>query len=67
MFFKVTGLEVTGERFGEVLALDVNEELKGSMGLFKGSEKHEIVIEFDAWGRMMCAGGWEPTVQDDVE
>jgi hypothetical protein len=30
--------------------LDLNEELKGSMGVFKGTGKHEVVIEFDAWG-----------------
>jgi hypothetical protein len=30
--------------------LDLNKELEGSMGVFKGSERHEVVIEFDAWG-----------------
>jgi predicted DNA-binding transcriptional regulator YafY len=30
--------------------LDLNKELEGSMGVYKRTEKHEVVIEFDAWG-----------------
>ena len=37
VFFRVTALEVTDERLAEAPALDLNEELKGSMGLFKGT------------------------------
>ena len=43
MFFRVTELELTDERFAEMPALDLNKELEGSMGVFKGSEKHEEV------------------------
>jgi proteasome accessory factor B len=50
VFFRVTELELTDERFTAVRKLDLNKELEGSMGLFKGSDRHEIVIEFDAWG-----------------
>jgi len=50
VFFRVTGLEVTDERFAETAPLDLNKELEGSMGVFKGMEKHEVVVEFDAWG-----------------
>src|SRR3954452_4125007 len=50
VFFRVTGLELTEERFTVTPQLDLNEELKGSMGVFKGTEKHVVVIEFDAWG-----------------
>jgi proteasome accessory factor B len=50
VFFRVTGLELTGEKFAVSTRLDLNKELEGSMGVFKGTEKHEVIIEFDAWG-----------------
>ena len=50
VLFRISELKVTEERFAEVPALDLNKELEGSMGVFKGTEKHEVVIEFDAWG-----------------
>jgi predicted DNA-binding transcriptional regulator YafY len=66
VFFRVTGLDLTNERFAAVHRLDLNEELKGSMGLFKGSEKHDIVIEFDAWGADDVRGRkWHATQELD--
>ena len=50
VFFRVSQLEVTDARFTVVHKLDLNKELEGSMGVFKGNERHEVVIEFDAWG-----------------
>jgi predicted DNA-binding transcriptional regulator YafY len=50
VFFRISGLELTDERFVVAHRLDLNEELKGSMGVFKGTEKHEVVIEFNQWG-----------------
>jgi proteasome accessory factor B len=50
VFFRVTELELTDERFTAAHRLDLNKELEGSMGVFKGTEKYEVVIEFDAWG-----------------
>jgi proteasome accessory factor B len=50
VFFRVSGVELTDERFATAERLDLNEELKGSMGVFKGTENHNVVIEFDAWG-----------------
>src|SRR6185503_142650 len=50
VFFRVTAPELTEERFTVVHRLDLNKELEGSMGVFKGTEKHKVVIEFDAWG-----------------
>ena len=50
VFFRITGLELTDERFASGRKLDLNDELRGSMGVYKGSETHEVVIEFDAWG-----------------
>jgi predicted DNA-binding transcriptional regulator YafY len=50
VFLRVTGLELTDERFAVAQRLDLNKELEGSMGVFKGTEKHEVIVEFDAWG-----------------
>jgi proteasome accessory factor B len=50
VFFRVTELKLTDERFTVMPQFDLNKELEGSMGVFKGKEKHEVVIEFDAWG-----------------
>jgi predicted DNA-binding transcriptional regulator YafY len=50
VFFRVSELVLTDERFTVVHKLDLNKELEGSMGLFKGNERHEVVIEFDAFG-----------------
>lgn len=50
VFFRITGLELTDDRFASGPNLDLNKELEGSMGVYKGTEKHEVVIEFDAWG-----------------
>jgi predicted DNA-binding transcriptional regulator YafY len=50
VFFRISALELLEERFTANYELDLNEHLKGSMGVFKGSEKHDVVIEFDAWG-----------------
>ena len=50
VFFRVTELKLTDERFTVMHAFDLNKELEGSMGLFKGNEMHDVAIEFDAWG-----------------
>jgi predicted DNA-binding transcriptional regulator YafY len=50
VFFRVTELKLTDERFTVMPQFDLNRELEGSMGVFKGTEKHKVVIEFDAWG-----------------
>jgi predicted DNA-binding transcriptional regulator YafY len=50
VFFRISGLELLEERFTAKYEMDLNVELKGSMGVFKGNEKHDVVIEFDAWG-----------------
>jgi len=36
------------EPFAVGQRLDLNKELEGSMGVFKGTEKHDVIIEFDA-------------------
>jgi hypothetical protein len=41
---------LTDQRFETVKPFDLKDELRGSFGLFKGKEKIEVVIEFDAWG-----------------
>jgi len=40
---------LTGKRFTVSGKFDLNEHLKGSMGLYRGQEDYEVVIELDAW------------------
>ena len=41
--------ELTRKRFTVSQKFDLNEFLKGSLGLYKGQEDFEVVIELDAW------------------
>jgi proteasome accessory factor B len=40
---------LTGKRFTVSQKFDLNERLRGSLGLFQGSDDYEIVVELDAW------------------
>jgi proteasome accessory factor B len=40
---------LTGKRFTVSQKFDLNERLRGSLGVFQGSDDYEIVIELDAW------------------
>lgn len=40
---------LTGRRFEQSKKFDLNEFLKGSLGVFKGQEDFEVVVELDAW------------------
>jgi hypothetical protein len=40
---------LTGRRFELSKRFDLNEFLKGSLGLFKGQEDFELVAELEAW------------------
>ena len=40
---------LTGRRFEVSKKFDLNEFLKGSLGLFKGQDDFEVVVELDAW------------------
>jgi proteasome accessory factor B len=40
---------LAGGRFEVSKKFDLNEFLKGSLGLFKGQEDFEVVVELDAW------------------
>ena len=42
-------LALTGRRFELPKKFDLNEFLKGSLGVFKGQEDFEVVVELDAW------------------
>ena len=42
--------ELTAEKFVVSGKFDLNKELSGSLGVFKGKDDHEVVIDFDAWG-----------------
>jgi len=41
---------LTGQQFEMVKPFDLKDELRGSFGLYKGKEKVDVVVEFDAWG-----------------
>jgi hypothetical protein len=39
----------TGRRFEVSKKFDLSEYLRGSLGLFKGQDDFEMVVELDAW------------------
>lgn len=41
--------EFTGKRFTVAQKFDLNERLRGSLGLYQGHDDYEIVVELDAW------------------
>lgn len=41
--------EFTGKMFQVSKKFDLNERLRGSLGLYQGHEDYEIVVELDAW------------------
>lgn len=42
--------ELADDKFTVWQKFDLNKELSGSLGVFKGTEDYEVVVEFDAWG-----------------
>jgi proteasome accessory factor B len=47
---RLSNPRLTDQRFEMARPFDLKDELRGSFGLFKGKEKIDVVIEFDAWG-----------------
>lgn len=58
--------ELADERFVPV-KFDLNEYLRGSFGVFKGNEDHDVVIEFDAWAADLIRGRRWHASQELVE
>jgi predicted DNA-binding transcriptional regulator YafY len=50
VLFRLTRPEVTSEKFTVATNFDLNKELAGSFGLYKGEREMEVVVDFDAWG-----------------
>jgi predicted DNA-binding transcriptional regulator YafY len=50
VLFRLTKPELTEAKFAVPSRFDLDKELEGSLGVFKGSEDYEVVVEFDAWG-----------------
>jgi predicted DNA-binding transcriptional regulator YafY len=48
--------EVTQEQFTMPRKFDPNEYLRGSMGVFKGGDDYEVVIDFDRWAADLIRG-----------
>jgi proteasome accessory factor B len=53
---RLRNLEIKAENFDLPKKFDPNEYLRGSLGVFKGGEDYEIVIEFDAWAADLLRG-----------
>jgi proteasome accessory factor B len=50
VLFRLVKPELTGERFTVSGKFDLNKELSGSLGVYKGGDDYEVVVDFDAWG-----------------
>lgn len=53
---RLTAPELLPEQFILDKPFDLNEYLRGSFGVFKGAEDHEVVIDFDAWAADLVRG-----------
>ncbi len=42
--------ELTAEKFAAPGKFDLDKELSGSLGVFRGKDDCEVVVDFDAWG-----------------
>lgn len=47
---RVSRPELTAEKFTVTGKFDLDGELSGSLGVFKGDGDHTVVVDFDAWG-----------------
>src|SRR5206468_6410462 len=50
VLFPLSKPELTGERFTASNKFDLDKELSGSLGVFKGGDDYQVVVDFDAWG-----------------
>ena len=46
---RVGRVKLTGGRFTVAKKFDLNEHLSGSLGLYRGEEDCEVVVDFDSW------------------
>jgi proteasome accessory factor B len=42
--------ELTAEKFTVPVKFNLDGELSGSLGVFKGNDDHTVIVDFDAWG-----------------
>lgn len=49
VFARLSEPALTGMRFTVSEKFDLNERLRGSLGLYQGKDDYEIVVELDAW------------------
>jgi predicted DNA-binding transcriptional regulator YafY len=50
VLFRLSRPELTEERFTASKKFDLDEELSGSLGAFKGGDDYQVLVDFDAWG-----------------
>ena len=48
--------EITAEHFTIPQIFNISEYLKGSFGVFKGTDDYEMVVDFDSWGADLIRG-----------
>ena len=48
--------EITAEQFTMPRKFDANEYLRGSLGVFKGGDDYEVVVDFDRWAADLIRG-----------
>lgn len=54
--------KLTGRRFSLPRDFDLDEYLRGSLGVFRGQADYEVVIDFDAWaGDLIRGRRWHAT------
>ncbi len=59
--------EITAERFTIPKKFNLNDYLKGSFNVFKGSADYELVIEFDSWAADLIRGRRWHATQELIE
>lgn len=50
VLFRLSKPELTAQHFAVSEKFDLNRELSGSLGVSKGTDDYQVVIDFDAWG-----------------
>jgi predicted DNA-binding transcriptional regulator YafY len=57
-------VEVSQKTFQMPASFDLDDYLRSSFGVFKGSEAHRVVVKLDAWaGRLARERRWHPSQQ----
>ena len=50
VLFRLSKPGLTEERFTVSKKFDWDKELSGSLGVLKGGDDYQVIVDFDAWG-----------------